>query len=109
MTNDSKNLDDGSIVISDLPEDAGTIGNDTVYRVIVAIEVEDEGGLSGRVLNLDGVYAEGETEAELLREIKEAAKGMIAFYTEDLKTAIPWKAIDKPMSENCREVLIANG
>ena len=109
MTNNSKTPDNIPIVVVDLPDDAGESGIASVFRVIVEIEAEPEGGFSGRALSLDGVYAEGETEAELLKEIKEAANGMIAFYTEDLKKDIPWKAIDKPMSKNCREVLIFNG
>jgi predicted RNase H-like HicB family nuclease len=60
-----------------------------VYRCIVYLTLEAEGGFSVESANLPGVASQGETEEEALANIKEAFEGCFESYKAHGE-AIPW-------------------
>jgi len=62
---------------------------DFTHRLYVRLIAEKEGGFSAIARNLPGVASQGETEAEALANVKEAALGCIEQYKADGKE-IPW-------------------
>lgn len=66
-----------------------------VYRCSVRLVQEEEHLFSVYVPSLPGTASQGETEAESLRNIKEALVGAIQVHKES-GTAIPWSAVVGP-------------
>ena len=60
-----------------------------MYRCMVYLTPEDEGGFSVVAAQLPGVASQGSTEQEALANIVEAFEGAIAVYKE-MGQGIPW-------------------
>ena len=67
----------------------GQSSNGGVYRCMVYITPEEEGGFSAVAANLPGAASQGDTEEEALANITEALHGVLESYQE-MGEKIPW-------------------
>jgi predicted RNase H-like HicB family nuclease len=78
------------------------------FRLHVMIVHEEDGTLSGIVLNLPGAGSCGDTEEELFSNVREAVLGIIECYRAS-NEQIPWKetsAIDLPTGARTKWILV---